>query len=143
MLHDLQKNLSAANSKPLLTAGNICKLGSPEYLKQSENQMGVPFWQKKVVRRTKSTLKHHQRDASQMLHDLQKNLSAANSKPLLTADNICKLGSPEYLKQSENQIVGNGVDEDQMAIPHLRCSKRSRSQGLPSKYCDSVLQSWK
>jgi hypothetical protein len=104
---------------------------------------GVPFLQKRVVRRTKIALKHHQPDSPQMLHDLQKNLSAANSKRLLTADNICRLGDPACINQSENQVVGNGVDEDQMSIPHLRCSKRSRTQGLPSKYCDSVLQPWK
>jgi hypothetical protein len=103
----------------------------------------LPFWQKRVVRRVEGTLKHHQPDAPQMIHDLQRTPGAAKSKPLLTTDMICNLGSPACIKQSENQVVANGVDEDQMAIPQLRCSKRSRSQGLPSKYCDSVLQPWK
>jgi len=104
---------------------------------------GLPFLQNRVVRRTKIALKHHQPDSPQLLHDLQKNLSAANSKRLLTADNICRLGDPACIKPSQNQVVGNGVDEDQLSIPQLRCSKRSRSHGLPSKYCDSVLQPWK
>jgi hypothetical protein len=70
-------------------------------------------------------------------------LSAAYSKPLLTVDNICRLGDPACIKQSENQVVGNGIDEDPMVIPHVRSSKRTRSQSLPSKYRDSVLQPWK
>jgi len=122
----------------------------PENIKQKKRirkaifpPTGAPFLQKRVARRTKIALKHHQPDSPQMLHDLQKNLSAANSKRLLTADNICRLGDPACINQSENQVVSNGVDEDQMSIPQLRCSKRSRTQGLPSKYCDSVLQPWK
>jgi len=104
---------------------------------------GVPFFQKRVPRRATSAFKRHQPYARQMLHDLEKNLSAANSEPLLTADNICKLGEPACIKQSENQVAGSGVDEEQVVIPQSRCSRRSRSQALPSKYCDSVLQPWK
>jgi len=39
-------------------------------------------------------------------------MSAAYSKPLLTVDNICRLGDPTCIKQSENQVVGNGIAED-------------------------------
>jgi len=78
-----------------------------------------------------------------MVDDLEKNLSAANSKPLSTADIIYKLGDPDCIKQTENQVPGNEVVEEQVVIPQSRCSRRSRSQALPSKYCDSVLQPWK
>jgi len=105
--------------------------------------IGTPFLQKRVVRRTKGVLKHLQPDAPQTLHVLQKILNAANSKPLLTSDSICNLGGLACITQSENLVVGNGTDEDQIAIPQLRCSKRSRSQALPTKYCDSALQPWK
>lgn len=105
--------------------------------------IGAPFSQKKAVRRTKVVLKHHQPDAPQTPHDLQKNLSAANSKPLMTSDSIGNLDGLARIKQSENLVAGNGIDEDQIANPQLRCSKRVKSQALPTKYCDSVLHSWK
>lgn len=105
--------------------------------------IGAPFSQKKAVRRTKGVLQHHQPDAPQTPHDLQKNLSAANSKPLLTSDSIGNLDGLACIKQSENLVAGNGIDEDQIANPQLRSSKRVKSQALPTKYCDSVLHSWK
>ena len=105
-------------------------------MKQSENQaLGNGVGEEQTV--------IPQSHAQQILHDLEKNLSLANSEALLTADNIWKLGDGACIKQSENQAVGNGVDEEQMVIPQSRCSRRSRSQALPSKYWDSVLQPWK
>ena len=126
---------------------------------------GVPFMQERVPGRAKSAFKYHQpyawpmvhdiqnsptgvpffqkRVHRQVLHDLEKSPSAAKSEPLLMANNTCKLGDPDCIKQSENEVVGNGVNEDPMAIPHVRRSKRTRSQALPSKYRDCVLQPWK
>lgn len=104
---------------------------------------GIPFLQKRVPRRATSAFKRRQPYALQMVDVLEQNLSAANSKPLLTADNIYKLGDPAHIKQTENQVLGNEAVEEQAVIPQSRCSKRSRSQALPSKYCDSVLQPWK
>jgi hypothetical protein len=110
---------------------------------------GVPFMQERVPGRAKSAFKYHQpyawpmvhdiqnsptgvpffqkRVHRQVLHDLEKSPSAAKSEP----NNICKLGDPECIKQIENEVVGNGV----------RRSKRT--QALPSKYRDCVLQPWK
>lgn len=72
---------------------------------------GIPFLQKRVPRR-----------------EYPEEPYAANSKHLITADNVYK------------QVPGNEAVEEQMAIPQSRCSRRSR---LPSKYRDSVLQPWK
>lgn len=117
--------------------------GEKEIRKAIFSPTGVSFFQKRVVRRAKSAFRHPEPDAPKMLHNLQGNLSAANSKPLLTADNIPILVTPVCTEYSENQVIGNRNDGDQMAIPQLRCSKRTRSQAFPSKYCDSIMQPWK
>lgn len=71
-------------------------------------QPGIPFLQKRVPRR-----------------EYPEEPYAANSKHLITADNIYK------------QVPGNEAVEEQVVIPQSRCSRRSR---LPSKYRDSVLR---
>lgn len=117
--------------------------GEKEIRKAIFTPTGVSFLQRRVLRRAKSAFSRPEPGDPVMLHNLQGNLSAANSKPLLTADNIPILATPLFTEYSEKQVIGNGVDEDQMTIPQLRCSKRTRSQALPSKYCDSVMQPWK
>lgn len=117
--------------------------GEKEIRKEIFTPTGVSFLQRRVLRRAKSAFRRPEPGDPVMLHNLQGNLSAANSKPLLTADNIPILATPLFTEYSEKQVIGNGVDEDQMTIPQLRCSKRTRSQALPSKYCDSVMQPWK
>ncbi|KAH9322687.1 hypothetical protein KI387_017326, partial [Taxus chinensis] len=84
---------------------------------------GVSFWQKRVIRRAKSAFKS--------------NLMAVDSELLLTN----KLDCPESIETNENQVVDDGVgDKDHGVIQSVRSSKRTRSQFLSSKYCDSVLQ---
>ncbi|GLJ31583.1 hypothetical protein SUGI_0633840 [Cryptomeria japonica] len=95
---------------------------------------GISFWQKRVVRRAKSAFKHVSPSIS-----VEKQMSA-NSKSLSTTE-LCSFGC---LNPQDNKVT-DGVfgDEDRGEIQNVRCSKRSRSQFLNSKYCDSVLQPWK
>ncbi|GLJ31594.1 hypothetical protein SUGI_0634070 [Cryptomeria japonica] len=92
---------------------------------------GVPFCRKRVIRKAKSAFK----SLSQLHGNADKNV-AANSEHLS--------GSLEFIEPSENQVLAGRIsDTDHGATQSVRSSKRTRSQFLNSKYCDSVLQPMK
>ncbi|GLJ31593.1 hypothetical protein SUGI_0634060 [Cryptomeria japonica] len=88
----------------------------------------VPFKQTRVIRRARSAFK----SLSQIHDNADKNV-AANSEH--------HSGSLVFSEPRQNQVIDGRIgDKDHGATQSVRSSKRTRSQFLNSKYCDSILQ---
>eukprot|EP01018_Ginkgo_biloba_P010721 Gb_14384 [translate_table: standard] len=101
---------------------------------------GVPISQKRVLRRAKNVYKSRRYISAHIM------LPAKELGSLVIASGMeksAKTASEEEGNRTEGKVIERDfIDEDGKMEPLAR-SKRGRSQILPSRYSDSVLQPWK